>query len=74
LNDFLFFVLYAIGGKADVDCVRDGSEHEATRSKAYSPSSSKRLEGIIDKKTNELASLTRARPKIKRMYLFLGIK
>jgi hypothetical protein len=59
---FLFCVLYAIASKAHVVCVRDGSEHEATRSKAYSPPSSKRLESNIDNKTNELASLTRTRP------------
>jgi hypothetical protein len=46
-----------------MDCVRDGSEHVATRSKAYSPASAKRLESNIDKKTNELASLTRTRPR-----------
>jgi hypothetical protein len=45
-----------------MDCVRDGSEHVATRSKAYSPTSAKRLEGNIDEKTNEVASLTRTRP------------
>lgn len=48
--------------KALVDCVRDGSKHVAKRSKAYSPTSAKRLESNIDKKTIELASLTRARP------------
>jgi hypothetical protein len=37
-------------------------QSEAKRSKANSPTSSKRLESNIDKKTNELATLTRTRP------------
>jgi len=65
----LFCVLYAIGGKAHVDCVRDGSEHEAKRSKAYSPTSTKRLEAnFFYLKTYSIASLTRARPNLYRSY------
>jgi hypothetical protein len=54
--------------KAHVVCVRDGSEHEAKRSKANSPTSSRRLESTIDNKTNELASLTRTRPDFLQIH------